>query len=325
MPPYRCISAEKTEESCDPSKHFRQLHTSISVYLCNIKSLLANLDGDNLEVNRYTGDMYAAVDIGGTKTLVASFDAEGKVLEEVKFPTPEDYEVFISEMAKTVANLSTHEFKKVVVAAPGRIDHSEGVFLAGGNLSWTHVPIQSDFEKLFNTPVQLENDAKVAAVAEARAAGATFETVVYITISTGIGVGVCVNGNLDHTLLDAEPGHMSVQNGESMVPWETIASGKAIVAAYGQKASELDDPEAWKYISHNIAKGLLTIIAIVQPDLIIIGGGVGSHFDKFEEPLLAELKKYENPLAPTPPIRMAVHPEEAVIYGCYELAKDSSK
>lgn len=322
MPPYRCISAEKTEESYDPSKHFRQLGSSISVYLCNIKPLFANLSGDNTEVNRYTGGMYAAVDIGGTKTLVASFDAEGKILEKVKFPTPGDYDVFISEMAQTVANFSTHDFEAVVVAAPGKIDHAEGVFIAGGNLAWSQVPIQTDFEKLFQSPVHLENDAKVAAVAEARAAGSKYETVVYITISTGIGVGVCVNGNLDHTLLDAEPGHMNVQDGETMAPWETIASGKAIVAKYGKKASELDDPEAWKFISHNIAKGLLTIIAMIQPDLIVIGGGVGSHFDKFEKPLLAELKKYENPLAPTPPIRMAVHPEEAVIYGCYELAKE---
>jgi predicted NBD/HSP70 family sugar kinase len=226
-------------------------------------------------------------------------------------------------MAKTVANFSTKEFQAVVVAAPGIIDHSEGIFIAGGNLSWKHVSIQSDLEKLFDAPVRLENDAKVAAVAEARAAGSDFETVVYITISTGIGVGVCVNGNLDHTLLDAEPGHMNVQNGETMAPWETLASGKAIVAKYGETASELDDPEAWKNISHNIAKGLLTIIAIVQPDLIVVGGGVGSHFNKFEKPLIAELKQYENPLAPTPPIRMAVHPEEAVIYGCYELAKDA--
>lgn len=269
--------------------------------------------------------MYAAVDIGGTKTLVASFDSKGNILEQVKFPTPESYEVFISEMATIVANLSTNDFQAVVAAAPGRINHSEGIFLAGGNLKWINEPIQSDLEKLFHTPVRLENDAKVAAVAEARAAGSNFETVVYITISTGIGVGVCVNGNLDHTLLEAEPGHMNVANGDTMAPWETLASGKAIVKTYGKKASELDDPEAWKLISRNIAKGILAIIAIVQPDLIVIGGGVGSHFDKFKEPLLAELKKYENPLAPTPPIRMAVHPEEAVIYGCYELAKDQRK
>lgn len=267
--------------------------------------------------------MYAAVDIGGTKTLVASFDTDGHIVEQIKFPTPSEYETFISEMARTVAKLSTKDFQSIVAAAPGRINHSEGLFIAGGNLKWKNASVQSDLEKLFDAPVSLYNDAKAAAVAEARAAGPKFETVVYITISTGIGVGVVTNGDLDHTLLDAEPGRMNVENGDIMAPWETIASGKAIVAKYGKRASELDDTEAWSTIAHNLAKGMLTIIAMVQPDLIVIGGGVGSHFEKFEKPLLNELKKYENPLAPTPPIRKAVHPEEAVIYGCYELAKES--
>jgi predicted NBD/HSP70 family sugar kinase len=267
--------------------------------------------------------MYAAVDIGGTKTLVASFDRQGKMLEKVKFPTPENYEVFISEMAKAVANLSTKEFQSVVVAAPGTIDHNEGILLHAGNLAWEQVPIQNDIEHIFHAPAHLENDAKTAAVSEARLAGPDFTVVVYITISTGIGVGVCVNGNLDHTLLNAEPGKMRIEKDGEMVTWEAAASGKAIVAKYGKRAGDLDDSEAWRVIAHDIAKGMLAVIAIVQPDLIVIGGGVGSHFKKFEKPLLTELKKYENPLALTPPIRMAVHPEEAVIYGCYELAKDT--
>ena len=269
--------------------------------------------------------MYAAVDIGGTKTLVASFDESGNIVEQIKFPTPEEYSVFISEMAKVVANLSTKEFQSVVVAAPGTIDHNEGILLHAGNLAWRHVSLQTDIERTFHAPAHLENDAKTAAVAESRAAGSDFETVVYITISTGIGVGVCVNGSLDHTLLNAEPGKMMIEKNGEMVAWEATASGKAIVAKYGKRASDIDDPEVWQAIAHDIAKGMLAVIAMIQPDLIVIGGGVGNHYEKFEKPLLSELKKYENPLAPTPPIRKAVHPEEAVIYGCYELAKELHK
>ncbi len=266
--------------------------------------------------------MYGAVDIGGTKTLVAVFDSTGIVVEQVKFPTPPEYETFLIQLADTVANLSTKDFQAIGVAAPGKIDHKQGLLIAGGNLKWHDIPLQADCEKVFQSPVVVENDAKTAAIAESKAAGSKFETVVYITISTGIGVGVCVNGKLDHALLDAEPGLMRVQNGHEMATWESIASGKAIVAKYGKRASELNNTDAWQHIAHNIAKGLLAVIAIVQPDLIVVGGGVGSHFKKFETPLLAELKRYENPLAPTPPIKMANHPEEAVIYGCYELAKD---
>lgn len=256
--------------------------------------------------------------------MIAVFTPDGELRQTIKFPTPIEYTEFIAELSANVAKLSTSDFQAVGVAVPGVINHHEGTLIAAGNLNWHNSPVQVDLERIFHAPVHVENDAKTAAVAEARAAGPTFETVVYITFSTGIGVGVCVSGNLDHTLLDSEPGNMRVENNNEMVPWESIASGKAIVAKFGKRASELDDPEAWRHIAHNMAKGLLAIIAIVQPDLIVVGGGVGSHFDKFETPLLSELKKYENPLAPTPPIRMARHPEEAVIYGCYELAKEIS-
>jgi predicted NBD/HSP70 family sugar kinase len=266
--------------------------------------------------------MYAAVDIGGTKTLIIVFDDTGKPVEQVKFSTPPVYDDFLTEMEKFVDKLSTKDFRAIGVAAPGRIDHKQGLLRAAGNLGWKNEPIQSDFEKLFRTPVVLENDAKAAALAEARYAGPNYETVVYITISTGVGIGVCENGSLDKSLEDAEVGWMTVEHNGQAVPWEKIASGSAIVQKYGKRASELDDPVAWDEIAHNIAIGLITVIAITQPDLIVFGGGVGNHLQKFEQPLLKHLKEYENPMVTIPPIKKSTHPEEAVAYGCFELAKD---
>lgn len=269
--------------------------------------------------------MYAAVDIGGTKTLVATFDDRGKLTEQIKFPTPQVYDEFLLELANTVAKLSTKEFMAVGVAAPGKINHNYGVMVRATNLLWQNSELQQDCEALFKAPARLENDAKAAALSEAKIVGDKYETVVYMTISTGIGIGVCVDGKLDSALIDAEPGLMMIEHNDKMVRWETIASGKAIIAKYGKRASELEDPAAWKHISHLIAKGLVSVIAIVQPDIILVGGGVGGHFEKFEHYLLSELKKYENPLVPTPPIRKAKHPEEAVVYGCYELARSIIK
>lgn len=71
--------------------------------------------------------------------------------------------------------------------------------------------------------------------------------------------------------------------------------------------------------------GIIDIDANVYPDAIIIGGGVGTHFHKYGKFLRAELKKYENPMVKTPNVYQAKHPEEAVIYGCYELIKDYEK
>ena len=93
---------------------------------------------------------------------------------------------------------------------------------------------------------------------------------------------------------------------------------------HGKLASEIDesDTAAWYTISRNIAIGLIDVVATLTPDVIIFGGGVGAHFDKFKDRLLEELKIYENPLLTLPDLVKATHPEEAVVYGCYEMAKD---
>src|SRR4051794_12131428 len=111
--------------------------------------------------------MFVAVDVGGTKTLVAVFDKGGKIIEEQKFPTPADYNDFKIELADTVAKLATKVFSRVVMAIPGRLDRKHGVAIAFGNLSWVNVPVQADAERVFNTPVIIENDSKLAALSEA--------------------------------------------------------------------------------------------------------------------------------------------------------------
>jgi len=70
--------------------------------------------------------MYLGVDIGGTKTLVACFDDEGVLQEEVKFPTPSNYNLFLKELANVVDKLSTTEFRAAAAAVPGKIDRERG-------------------------------------------------------------------------------------------------------------------------------------------------------------------------------------------------------
>ncbi len=266
--------------------------------------------------------MYGAVDIGGTKTLVAVFAHDGKIIEQVKFPTPKDYGEFCKELAATVASLSTKDFQRVVVAAPGVIDRKRGVGMVFGNLPWTDVPIEQDVEKLFNCPIKLENDSKLAALSEARALRGEFGKVLYVTISTGISGGLVVDGKLDADLEDIEPGHMILEHSGKFERWEDFASGRAIVKKFGKRADEITDPQDWYIIARNIAVGLNTLIATLDPEVIVLGGGVGGHLDKFQSRLEEDLKIYEHPMTPVPPIRKAIRAEEAVIYGCYELAKE---
>jgi predicted NBD/HSP70 family sugar kinase len=264
--------------------------------------------------------MYAAIDIGGTKTLVAVFDAKGKVVEQIKFPTPQDYDDFSAELAKTVANLSTKEFQAFGVAAPGRIDREHGVVVAFGNLPWTNVPILADTEKILKAPGVLENDTKLAALSEALAQK-KYRKVLYVTISTGIGGGLITDGVIDTDFSSNEIGQMLMEHHGSLKRWEDFASGKAIVAHFGKKASEITDKQDWYIIARNIAIGLNAVIAALTPEVIIIGGGVGTHLPKFKDRLDEQLKIYETPMFSIPPIIQAKRPEEAVIYGCYELVK----
>jgi glucokinase len=104
------------------------------------------------------------------------------------------------------------------------------------------------------------------------------------------------------------------------VKWEHFASGKAIYEHFGKKAKDIHDADDWRYIVRHLALGFFELIAVCQPDLIIIGGSIGTYFDRYGKLLHEELQKYRIPVVAIPPIVQAQRPEEAVVYGCYDLA-----
>lgn len=269
--------------------------------------------------------MYLGIDIGGTKTLIGRFTKDGQLQESLKFPTPVDYDEFLKTLANNIARITTKPWKLACVAAPGKVDHEKGIVTAFGNIKWTNTPLVKAVHSIANCPVIIENDAKLAGLSEARNIKPAPHKALYITISTGIGGALVVDGKLDRDLDDSEIGWMLHERDGKMVTWESFASGKAIVKRFNKKASEINDPHVWKLISHDIALGLIDVSAVIQPDIIIIGGGVGSHFAKFKKPLMEQLKQYESPLVKAPKVVMAKKPEEAVIYGCYQMMKDQIK
>lgn len=264
--------------------------------------------------------MYLGIDIGGTKTLVASLTNQGVIKESVKFPTPKSYPVFLKELAVAVASLSTKEFIAAGVAAPGKIDRKRGVGKAFGNLPWKDVPIKRDVERIAKVPAILDNDANLAGLSEAMLLK-QHKCVLYVTVSTGIGTGVIIDQQIAPEFADSEGGHMLLEHKGKLVPWQDFASGQAMVKQFGKRASEINDRKTWKIASHNIAVGLYALIAFIQPDAIVLGGGVMEHLDKFDDLLNKELQQFATPLTPIPPIYRAQRPNEAVVYGCYDLAK----
>jgi predicted NBD/HSP70 family sugar kinase len=266
--------------------------------------------------------MFLAIDIGGSKTLIAAFNESGQIIKQFKFPTNKNYKTFIKELADAVkVNLPDINFTACACAVPGQLDRNRGLALREGNLPWRNVPIKNDLEAfLGNIPILIENDAKLAGLSEALA-HKQYKKVLYLTVSTGIGDGIIIDGQIDPELASSEPGQMVLEFKGQLQKWEDIASGRALVTRYGKKASEIDDPLIWREYSKALARGMTELIAILQPDVIILGGGVGAHFEKFAAPLNDELAQLSNEMVQTPPIIKASRPEEAVIYGCYELIK----
>ncbi len=266
--------------------------------------------------------MILAIDVGGTKTLVALFTNSGKLAKSIKLKTPKDYQKFISSLKAALLRFDDFKLNYACIAIPGKVDRQKGIGIAFGNLGWSNVAIKKDIKSIIKCPVVIENDANLAGLYEARQIIKNYKRVLYLTISTGIGSGITLNGNLDPELIESEAGHMMIQFGDKMLPWEDFASGRSIKSTYKKLASEISNRKIWKEISHKFAIGISSLIATIQPDAIVIGGSVGSHFKKYHTLLKSELKKLSTPLTPVPPILQATKPEEAVIYGCFELAKD---
>jgi len=89
-------------------------------------------------------------------------------------------------------------------------------------------------------------------------------------------------------------------------------------------ASEIDDPKIWREFANNLVPGIYQLVASFQPDVVIIGGGVGAHFEKFGPFLTGKLDEFKNKLVKMPPIIKAGRSEEGVVYGCYDYYKQQS-
>lgn len=270
--------------------------------------------------------MFLAIDVGGSKVLLSMFSDDGKVLKSSKIKTAIMYPDFIQDVKDQIHDLIGEEQPEVcAVALPATIDRDSGVALYFGNLPWENVHIRDDLSDILHCPILLENDAKLAGLAEAYSLKKLYKRVLYITISTGIGIGLVVDGKIDHSVSDAGGRGVIVEHNGKIMAWEEFASGRAINQKTGKLASEIEDPSEWYIIARNIAIGLINLIGAYSPECIVIGGGVGAHLEKFHEHLHEELELYRSKLIINmPQIIKAQHPEEAVVYGGYLLCTQNT-
>src|SRR5687768_4676627 len=237
--------------------------------------------------------MYIGVDIGGSKILVASADVEGKTVSQQKIATPANPEIGLEAIVDLVhAVAKQQDIVAIGAVAPGPLDWDKGEIGASPNLKWKGAPLVKTLEKHFKAKVLLENDANAAALAEARLGAAQgSQAVLYVGIGTGVGVGMVINGHIYRGHNDIEAGHMVIKpDGDpcgcgGRGHWETLVSGPAIERRFGRRASAITETGVWDQIAKDIALGLTNLTAALSPETIVIGGGVGVHYQKLIKPL----------------------------------------
>lgn len=267
--------------------------------------------------------MYLGIDIGGTKTLIAALSEDGRITDSRRFPTSHDYGRFLDDLEANLEELGPkNTYQACAVGIPATvIDRDRGIGVSFGNLPWKNVPIKEDVSRVCACPAAIENDAKLAGLSEAAELAGRYKRVLYATVSTGIGFALVVNEIIDPDVGDAGGRALLLEHEGRTMPWEDFASGRAMVERYGKQAREITDEQTWRQVSRDLAEGFIRLIAVLQPEVIVIGGSVGAHFDRYGDLLAEELGKYSLPLVPLPKIVGAKRPEEAVIYGCYQLIR----
>lgn len=265
--------------------------------------------------------MVIAVDTGGTKTLVAAFGRNGTLLRSEKFPTPRDPQDYIELVSTTILSVARDKtIDAISIAMPGMVKGLTALWCP--NLGWKDVAIGNQLKKRFSCPILLENDANLAGLSETRALPKIPEACLYVTVSTGIGTGVIIEGKLHPAFNNSESGHMVLEYDGRMKEWESFASGRAIKSTYDAYARDIHDRHIWNQIADKISRGLAALLPLFNPEIVIIGGSIGTYYDRYDEALRKHLRRYMSPHLPMPEIRQAVHPEEAVVYGCYYYALD---
>lgn len=272
----------------------------------------------------YTTYMIITVDTGGTKTLVATFSSTGKIIDSVKFPTPIDQLEYVGYLVETIRNLCKNETPQIIsIAMPDITDKSFVPIFS--NLPWSNFDVVESLRPFFpdSIPIIAANDAKLGGLGEVRSMINHPKRALYVTISTGIGTGFIFNGSLSSEMPSAEGGHVILEHDGVFQSWEQFASGKAIYESYGKFASDITSKHAWRDINKRFLSGFVVLIPLFQPDLIIIGGSIGTHFEKYGATLESLVHEKLSPTTKRPKFRQASHPEQAVIYGCYYHALDS--
>lgn len=301
------------------------------------------------------------VDVGGTTIKMGLFDFDGNVLDKWEIPTrtQDSGKLILPDIAAAVLekleekNLKKEEISGVGIGVPGPVD-ADGVIYMAANLGWGVMNISEILSNLIGIPVKAGNDANVAALGEMwKGGGQGYKNLVAVTLGTGVGGGIIVNGEMlsGATGAGGEIGHIHVEDSESQCCGcgnkgclEQYTSATGIVRLANRKLEEnktdsilrgsevsaksvFDAVKTGDKLAMEVAeefgeylgKALAAIAGVVNPEIFVIGGGVS----KAGNVLLDYIQKYYTPYvfhgSRNAKFALATLENDAGIYGAAKL------
>ncbi len=282
--------------------------------------------------------MYVGIDLGGTNIAAGVVDENGRILTSSSVPTgaergAEAVALDMAMLAKKViadSGLTEGDIKAIGIGSPGSVVNSTGVIAFSNNIKMTNFPLADTIKKHIDLPINIENDANAAAYGEYAINGKGSECFVFITLGTGVGGGVIIDGKLFRGFngCGAELGHnVIVTDGEECTCgrrgcWEAYASVTALIRqtktamdknpdslmhAFAEKEGKVSGRTAFdaakqgdkaaqavvdQYITY-VAEGITNMINTFQPTKLIIGGGISKEGDYLLNPIREFAKKYD--------------------------------
>jgi fructokinase len=232
--------------------------------------------------------LYGGIEAGGTKWVCAVGTSPSDVRETTTFPTTEPDETIARAVEFFAPNGS---LEAVGVGSFGPIEPRRsslkfGFITTTPKPGWAQTDVAGRLEQSLAVPVAFDTDVNAAALGEHRwGAAVDVDSFCYVTVGTGIGGGVVVNGRLVHGLLHPELGHMRIPHDRDADPFpgccpyhgdcfEGLASGEAMRQRWGRGAQDLKADEPWQLEAEYVALGLVNVICALSPERIILGGGV---------------------------------------------------
>ena len=313
--------------------------------------------------------MYIGIDLGGTNIATGIVDEDGNILHKLSIPTgaSRHYTKIVETMANSAimvcseAGVDIGSITSIGVGSPGSCDFENGVLLYANNINFKNVPIRTEIQKYIDLPVFLENDANVAALAEYYTLGKQMKCFIAITLGTGVGGGIILDGHIYSGFNGAagELGHMVItKDGHPCTCgrkgcWETYASATALVRLTREVMQQNPDSTMWQIANGDIGRvggktsffaakqgdkagqqvvdqylqyvsvGIANLINIFQPEMLVIGGGVSKEGDYLLDPIKKYIKNetYNSSGMETTKLGIATLGNDAGIVGAAFLGK----